>query len=436
MLFESKGSCCNAHLGLKTKNLNVSLHFSKRKAKMVLKWSELARLAQKAPKLDRVRGAANAQATLRLFGHAQESDVRVTLFRDKHAWCPYCQKVWLFLEEKEISYRIKKVTMFCYGEKERWYKKIVPSGMLPALQIDGKIITESDYILYELEEKFGPLALGMNHNAILPLRKLERSLFASWCHWLCYQNSEQQERMAQAHFEKVARIVDQSLASTPGAYFLETFTEADVIFCPYIERMAASLFYYKGYNLKQFKSIRRWFAAMEGRKRTYRGTQSDYHTHCHDLPPQMGGCYSNKSAEAARCAALVDGGIGGDEIPEASYEGTDAAPFEALARVLKHRQNIVAANPNRSGKFEDALQVALSFLVTGREESPPDDSAADLRYLRDRVNVPRDMSLHAARSLRRALELTARLDGDEQGPRIPLRHRRDQNPLHFCESKY
>ena len=74
-------------------------------------------------------GPTNAQATLRLFGHT-EIDVRVTLYRDHHAWCPYCQKIWLYLEESKIPYRIKKVTMFCYGSKESWYKKLVPSGIV------------------------------------------------------------------------------------------------------------------------------------------------------------------------------------------------------------------------------------------------------------------------------------------------------------------
>jgi len=76
---------------------------------------------------------------------------------------------------------------------------------------------------------------------------------------------------------------------------LEEFGIVDVIFTPYIERMAASLYYYKGYDIKdKFPAIKNWFRAMESRE-TYRGTQSDYHTHVNDLPPQMGGCYSNQS---------------------------------------------------------------------------------------------------------------------------------------------
>jgi glutathione S-transferase len=60
-----------------------------------------------------------------------------------------------------------------------------------------------------------------------------------------------------------------------------------------------------------------------------------------------------------------------------------------------------------------------------------------LRYLRDRISVPRDMPLHAARRLRQALEHTATLDPetpDGQGPSIPRRHRRDQDPHPFLEA--
>lgn len=38
-----------------------------------------------------------------------------------------------------------------------------------------------------------------------------------------------------------------------------------------------------------FLTKRRWFDAMDTRE-VYRGAKSDYYTHCHDLPPQIGGC--------------------------------------------------------------------------------------------------------------------------------------------------
>ena len=44
--------------------------------------------------------------------------------------------------------------MFCYGEKEAWYKKICPLGMLPAIQFNsGEIVTDSDNILVALEKR-------------------------------------------------------------------------------------------------------------------------------------------------------------------------------------------------------------------------------------------------------------------------------------------
>lgn len=51
-------------------------------------WEELEAL--KIPAAERVNGPTNAQATLRLFGQPEDA-VRVTLYRDHHAWCLYCQ---------------------------------------------------------------------------------------------------------------------------------------------------------------------------------------------------------------------------------------------------------------------------------------------------------------------------------------------------------
>ncbi len=393
-----------------------------------LSWTDLAPLA--ATPLDRVNGPTNAQARLRLFGQTEDS-VRVILYRDHHAWCPYCQKIWLWLEEKQIPYRIEKVTMFCYGEKEAWYKRKVPSGMLPAIALDGRIITESDDILLALEQSFGPLSLGMQDPAVLPLRRLERLLFRAWCSWLCRPSSSvREEQRNRDQFTEIVAQVEAALARTPGPYFLTDFGTADVIFTPYVERMNASLYYYKGYSLREANPrFSAWFDAMESRP-TYRGTQSDFHTHAHDLPPQMGGCWENGEPQMHINKARVDEGPW-DGLPDVTYPEPETSRSEALHRVIQHRANIIRVNPAEDSLMDEALRCALTQMMTGEICQPPAGADAALRYLRDRISVPRDMSIYAAKRLRQALESTAALAGNAQGTPIPVRHRRDQDPANF-----
>ncbi len=49
----------------------------------------------------------------------------------------------------------------------------------------------------------------------------------------------------------------------------------------------------------RWPNLERWFAAMEARP-AYLGFKSDYYTHCHDLPPQLGG-----GLPAVACRAVL-----------------------------------------------------------------------------------------------------------------------------------
>lgn len=71
------------------------------------------------------------------------------------------------------------------------------------------------------------------------------------------------------------------------------FSYVDAVFAPFLERMVASLAYYKGFHMRgtgEFPGIESWFDAMEQRP-AYLATRSDHYTHCHDLPPQLGGAF-------------------------------------------------------------------------------------------------------------------------------------------------
>ena len=67
--------------------------------------------------------------------------------------------VWLQLEEKQIPYRIEKINMRCYGDKEPSYLEKTRSGLLPAIELNGRFITESEVIMFTVRWK--PLIYGV-----------------------------------------------------------------------------------------------------------------------------------------------------------------------------------------------------------------------------------------------------------------------------------
>lgn len=113
---------------------------------------------------DKGEGPSHQDAKIRLFG--SKGTPRVTYYRDTAAWCPYCQKVWILLEEKKIPYIVEKVPMRSYGDKPQSYLKLVPNGLLPAINIDGEFMTESLDIMLTLDRTFR----GPQHPSMWPAK--------------------------------------------------------------------------------------------------------------------------------------------------------------------------------------------------------------------------------------------------------------------------
>ena len=81
-------------------------------------WDEIGSLLPEAERLleaERAsgRGPTDVAADLRLFDLPDGATPRVTLWRDQSAWCPYCQKVILQLEEKRVPYAVRRAPMKC-----------------------------------------------------------------------------------------------------------------------------------------------------------------------------------------------------------------------------------------------------------------------------------------------------------------------------------
>ena len=88
-------------------------------------WKDLERIATDLKKkhdipetIDLEAGPTSPKCLKRTFGKTDE-EIRVHFYRDHAGWCPYCETVWLLLEEKRIPYTVEKINMRCYRPPSR-----------------------------------------------------------------------------------------------------------------------------------------------------------------------------------------------------------------------------------------------------------------------------------------------------------------------------
>ncbi|GKY93609.1 hypothetical protein MPSEU_000328300 [Mayamaea pseudoterrestris] len=349
--------------------------------------------------------------------------------------------------------------MSCYGNKPADFMRLQPSGQIPVAIIDNQVYGQSNDILEALEKAFP------DHKSLQPqskrdqeqaesLLRLERNLFVPWFQWIRGTSSSSKELF----IEMLGQVEEQ--LSVKGPFFLgREISMVDVHFAPFLERMAASVVYLKGFVMRvtpsqptDYPAINRWFDVMETLP-SYQLTKSDYYTHNWDLPPQLGGCASEAAGEPFRNA--IDGQApgswelplvahNGNVEPDWSWPGCDAptAKRQAVERVSANYEAIVKfasrgagkkgmppvsaplADPNASPSeavmmgVDAAMRIVCLALLQGTVEQEANISqvaklfaekggqeyvngvADSLIYMRDRIGVPRDMQLPAARQLR------------------------------------
>lgn len=66
-------------------------------------------------------------------------------------FCPFVQRVWAVLEEKQIPYQYVEVNPY---NKPDSLLKINPRGLVPTLEYDGKPLYESNVVLEFLEDAY------------------------------------------------------------------------------------------------------------------------------------------------------------------------------------------------------------------------------------------------------------------------------------------
>ena len=72
-----------------------------------------------------------------------------------HAWVSSAsRKVRLCLAEKGLDYEDRVLNLAGFEHHESWYKELNPSGVVPALLVDGRPLVESNFINEWLDESY------------------------------------------------------------------------------------------------------------------------------------------------------------------------------------------------------------------------------------------------------------------------------------------
>ena len=406
----------------------------------------------------------------------------------------------LLIEEKQIPINIELVNMRSYGDKPNSFLQMVPNGLLPALivEVDNgrkQVITESGVIMKLLDEWF---STENGYRYMMPeddmgkkrhdvLARLERDLFSWWCTLLfrpeipspgnLLSKLTGQESMSPSMkgFLDCVKQVDEELASTNGPWFFDSSHPMmiDFIYISHVERMLASVAYWKGFNIRdcgKFPALDQWLNAFDERE-SYLAFKSDFYTNVKDIPPQYGPPFFGGGDRIEEYTGIIAGGsswklpLSHDDPLQPLYRGLPLPSIVLEAMELQDYKNAdpkkmaiacrhmaawkLASNGENVSKFasrggsngaknprktfaadladpyansdetifpvvENVLQVVCEALLDTEYDIPPqeyeeklkvlDNNSADvvnsLKYLRDRIGVPRDLPLASARYLR------------------------------------
>jgi glutathione S-transferase len=400
----------------------------------------------------------------------------VVLWRDTFGWCPFCLPTQLLLEEKRVPYTTKKVPLRSYMHKDKPvdFLQRVDNGLVPDLTLDygepseRTICPPEGYDLFPFIEETYPeprmapptgseeLAASYGKQSEGLQTAIRDYIFASGKEALSSTRSDLLHAM---------RGVDDSLGHCPGPYlFGDNLTLADLTLIPWLERCDALPRFFRGEELLDscFPRLMLWLTTLRKRP-TYKTLRLDDESLCvsvqnavafftqkhlpfrllggHVLPladleagpSSSRGPGSPAALEAAHALTYCRDGvlnIAGDP-----PTNTSATPGERMGIMVESMTTTTLAATGKHAVTDKILRQVAFILIHGDRNGQnttllqtlagehASEVSNGLVFLRNRIQVPRDMTAPAAATLRDVLFAAAvSLTGEEMALSLLVKH--------------
>jgi glutathione S-transferase len=171
-------------------------------------------------------------------GEKPVSTKPVILYRDSNSVCPYCERVRFALEYKGIPYDTVYIDL---SNRPKWLKG-VSEGKLPVAYVHDELYVDSSNIIAVLERAFPDtpsLILSKGHPRVAAFSALMEDA-KSLRLYKEVSGAAQGRGTADGAYDKVKAIEDILAASAEyGPFLCGDISMADVVFAPFLERMAS-----------------------------------------------------------------------------------------------------------------------------------------------------------------------------------------------------
>ena len=197
---------------------------------------------------------------------------RPTLFRERHGWCPYSERVWLALEAGNVAYDTVRIDN-TGGPRPSYF-----GGQTPQMKWPGESRNqgESMDLVYKIDELYCDGKFQGKNSRVQSIVSEFRNIFprarpSSRAAFLFQYNGEP---LWKSTFETTLKDTDTLLADSEGPFFYgKDLTAADIAWAPFLERYRYQLPCLHAGLLpedpEKYPQLASWYKAMDTRVPAY-----------------------------------------------------------------------------------------------------------------------------------------------------------------------